>query len=240
MAGGWRIPITVLADVPGAARDRSVRDLYVREIHLQCRFALEAFETALTFAKEDRGDHHEQLWGAVQSLLAAVAIISRLLVGDDIRGDRVAKQFGRDRGRKLRQLLRIDDDSPILDRRLRNHLEHVDQRLDDLARDERTTVIIDRFVTRGVRPVLFYDETRSEHAPLLREIAPDDGFVAFRGDSYDVFALRSELRCLAQRADELLAEPRPRSEFATGVFLRFVPWGRVDDEGRRVDGDPYK
>lgn len=233
-----RVPFSVLAVEPGPARERGLRDLYVTEVRLQCRFALSAIDKVLVPVVQDLGGD-EDMWASIQAALAAVAIVSRLLVGDDIRGDAEAKAFGRDRGQKLRSLLAAADDSPILDRRLRNHLEHVDQRLDDLVRDHRTSVVIDRFVVDGLRPLLFHDETHSEEAPLLREVAPRHGYVAFRNDSYDLFALRSELRRLELRADELLAEPRPPSQFATGVFLRLVPWGRVGDDGRLMDGDPY-
>jgi hypothetical protein len=233
-----RVPFSVLAVEPGPARERGTRDLYVSEVRLQCRFALSAIDTVLVpEAPDSAGD--EDIWAFIQAALAAVAIVSRLLVGDDIRGDASAKAFGRDRGLKLRSLFAVPHGSPILDRRLRNHLEHVDQRLDDLVRDQRTSVVIDRFVVDGLRPLLFHDETHSEEAPLLREIAPRHGYVAFRNDSYGLFALRSELRRLELRADELLAEPRPPSQFATGVFLRLVPWGRVGDDGGLIDGDPY-
>ena len=189
---------------------RAIEDsenLYVTEVRLQCRFALSALRQALTAAGDAHRDD-EVLWSSVQAMLAAVAIVSRLLVGDDIRGNQAAKQFGLDRGERLRQELATELNSPILDRRLRNHLEHVDQRLDDLVRDERTTVLIDRFVTTGVRPQLFYDQNRSAEAPLLREFAPEDGFVLFRDDEYNLFALRAELQRLESRANELLGEPR--------------------------------
>ncbi|MHB8466832.1 MAG: hypothetical protein ACYDD7_18605 [Acidimicrobiales bacterium] len=234
-----RIPLVLLDERPGPARERGVRDLYLREVRLQCRFALRALGAALAVAEPETGED-DGTWFAVQAALAAVAIVSRLLVGDDIRGDQAAKRLGLERGQRLCTVLATDPDSPVLDRRLRNHLEHIDQRLDEIAQDDRTSVIIDRFIVDGVRPVLFRDETHSEEAPLLRELAPRDGFVAFRGDRYDLFALRSELRRLDQAADRLLRDLAPPSEGATGVFIRLVPWARVDDEGNRIEGDPYQ
>jgi hypothetical protein len=94
------------------------------EIESQCASALTAsgdLEEAL--AAGDR----RRFWYSVQGLLIASANISKLLWGND---SAAAK-----RRSSLRRLLRVGDDSPLRNRRLRNHFEHFDERLEAWVRD---------------------------------------------------------------------------------------------------------
>lgn len=66
---------------------------------------------------------HTRFWYSVQSLLVAAGMLSKLLF---------PKEKHAERGKQLRKLLQVPDDSPLQSRRLRNVFEHFDEHLDDL------------------------------------------------------------------------------------------------------------
>jgi hypothetical protein len=85
------------------------------------------------------------------------------------------------RGEYLRSLLGIEDNHPIRDRTLRNHLEHYDERLDAWAEQARKQYVAHQLIApmppdpNGFFVVQHYD--------------PATKTFAFRGEPFDVFAL---------------------------------------------------
>jgi len=122
------------------------RDLYFREIALQCKYALAAFddlqrELQTLFAVEGRVTAvpaqlrpSERVFFHIQNFLVAAANVSKLFwppKNSDPNKDNMAKG----RSEELRQALSVPDnhnDSPVGARKLRNAFEHFDERLDDV------------------------------------------------------------------------------------------------------------
>lgn len=131
----------------------------------------------------------DQFWLAVQSMLAALANISKLLFPPD------SKQ----RGIELRQSLGIPDDSFFNSRRMRNNYEHFDERIDTWAKTRKAKHLVDR--------------TIGDHASLqqefgidncLRNYDPDRGILTFCGETFEIALVEPALHDLKLK----LAAPR--------------------------------
>lgn len=96
--------------------------------------ALEVYGLADSDAEKSRAQH--RFWCATQVLLSSSAMISKLLVVTKDGEAAEEKDL-------LRKKLRISDDSPLVDRTLRNHFEHYDSRIIQLAREHPDAGSID-------------------------------------------------------------------------------------------------
>jgi len=103
--------------------------VFVSEIVTQYMFAEKAASRL-----EDFSDHIE-VWSSIQSILIAVANISKILW--PAQGKYLA------RGKQLRTLLGIDDDNILSDRKFRNHFEHYDERIEDWFENNKSSVYLD-------------------------------------------------------------------------------------------------
>ncbi len=229
----------VLASTPGPARDRGVRDLYLREVGRQSRYALAALAIALSVPDAELDGDDSEVWPALQSALVAAALVSRILDGSRVHGGQAARRHAKKRGAELRALLEVEEDSPLLERRLRDHLEHLDERLDRLALDEQRTVYVDLCIVRGQRVMAVAADQQLEEISL-REFGSHSGFAAFGGEAFDLFALRFELNRVRERVALLLQEPVPHADLLTKVSVRFVSAHRVNERGQVMHGDPYE
>ena len=140
---------------------------------------------------EDVSDQIE-VWSSIQSILVAVANVSKILW--PVRG----KYFVR--GKQLRTLLRIDDNNILSDRRFRNHFEHYDERIEEWFENEKSCVYMDsridpfipnqlslqqfshRFYNSATRTLTFRNEPIDLSAILealteIREKCRDYGFL---------------------------------------------------------------
>jgi hypothetical protein len=111
-----------------AAPDPALRDKWmemsIREIWTQCKFAVIAFNN-LT-AKGRRGT--DLTFSSAHSFLSHAANVSKLLKANDIASPFAGGVVGDELG--------ITESSPIHDRRLRNNLEHYDERLQKWITDQ--------------------------------------------------------------------------------------------------------
>lgn len=102
---------------------------YIVEIVNQCGFALLAEQDIMRGISEDRD---EIKWYGIQNLLIAGAHISKILWPDKNKKKEC-------RGVELRKYLGIDCSSYkyLKDRNMRNHFEHIDERLDSWAESSK-------------------------------------------------------------------------------------------------------
>ena len=142
---------------------------FLMEINRQCSFAKLAVED---FGKErcskDRPNH--RFWYAVQAFLIAAGNVSKLLWP--------TKKGNAQRGRDLRRLLEVREDSPIAPRSFRNYYEHFDEWLDRWAKDAHS--YIDSHI--GSRQ-MFGNPDPSE---CFRTFDPEQQTLEFQGYSYDL------------------------------------------------------
>jgi len=99
---------------------KGVEDLvFIGEIVLQSKIARRAAERLL-----DARDNFEQVevWCSIQSILCATANVSKILWPNSKY---------KERGKRLRQILKVQNENPLSNREFRNHFEHYDDRTED-------------------------------------------------------------------------------------------------------------
>lgn len=101
---------------------KGIEDLvFIGDIVLQSQIAKRAAER-LMVPDEDRD--RIETWCSIQSILVAVGNVSKILWP--------TKKKYEKRGERLRQLLKVDNDSPLFDRNFRNNFfEHYDERVEE-------------------------------------------------------------------------------------------------------------
>ncbi len=100
----------------------------IGEIVTQSKFAEKAAEQL------SNSSDPVEVWGSIQSILVAVANVSKILWP-------VKKYMAR--GKQLRELLGIDDDNLLSDRTFRNHFEHYDERIEEWFDSNNSAVYMD-------------------------------------------------------------------------------------------------
>lgn len=93
--------------------------IFIGEIVLQSKIAQRASERLQ--ATHNNFDIVE-VWCSIQSILVATANVSKILWPQ--------KQYNA-RGERLRQMLKIEQDNPLANRKFRNHFEHYDERIEE-------------------------------------------------------------------------------------------------------------
>lgn len=105
---------------------------FLDEIVLQVKIARKAVErletTKTTFDKIE-------VWGSIQSILVTAGNVSKILWPSDNKY--------KSRGERLRQLLKIDEDNILSNRKFRNHFEHYDSRIEEWFNNQPSAVYRD-------------------------------------------------------------------------------------------------
>jgi len=106
--------------------------VFISEIVKQAKIAKRAAERL--HATIDHFDEIE-VWSSIQSILVAAGNISKILWP--------SRKASAIRGRKLRALLSVDNGNLLSDRKLRNHFEHYDERIEDWFEKSQSAVYMD-------------------------------------------------------------------------------------------------
>jgi len=139
------------------------------QIKHQCHYA----DLALKAIGED------QFWFGVQSLLTCAANISKMLWG---QGGKLSKERA-----PLRITLGVGDNSPLRPTTMRNHYEHIDERLDEWWRDSKRRNFADENI--GPAPVI----AGIDDIDSFRAFDPRSGLLQFWGDTFDLRAVVNEI-----------------------------------------------
>lgn len=104
--------------------------IFISEILLQSKIAQRAFERLQATHK-----NFDQLevWCSIQSILVSTGNISKILWSSK----------NQSRSKRLREILKVEADSIILDRKFRNHFEHYDERIDERYNERMGGLYID-------------------------------------------------------------------------------------------------
>jgi len=113
--------------------------ILLSEIVLQSKIARRAAERLN--ANHNTQDHVE-IWCSIQSILGAAANVSKILWPN--------KKYA-SRGEKLRQLLKVEKDNLLCDRKFRNHFEHYDERIEEWFEKQPSGVYIDLSMNPSLR-----------------------------------------------------------------------------------------
>ncbi len=151
--------------------------VFIGEIVLQSKIAELAAKRLL--AIKDNFDQIE-VWSSIQSILVAAGNVSKILWPQE-------KKYAV-RGKRLRELLKVDDNNMLSDRRLRNHFEHYDDRIEKWFKGKSSAVYSDLAVDplKSMRRNFPTNHHRA-YDPLTQTLT-------FRGESFDLAAVLKELK----------------------------------------------
>lgn len=147
--------------------------VFIGEIVMQSKIAERAAERLVTY------EDHVELWSAIQSILVAAANVSKILWPQ--------RELSTARGKKLRTLLNIDDSNLLSDRKLRNHFEHYDERIEKWFEKNGSGVYMDM----SIDP--FESIWGSNLDNRHRVYNPVTQVLTFRGESVDLAAILKAL-----------------------------------------------
>lgn len=124
----------------------------IGEIALQSKIAQRAAERLR--ATHDNFDHVET-WYSIQSILVAAGNVSKILW---------PRQKYKIRGEKLRQMLKVEQDNPLSNRKFRNNFfEHYDERVEEYFQGNSQGVYIDLAMNPSFRSGIFGDPPLNTH-----------------------------------------------------------------------------
>jgi hypothetical protein len=186
--------------------------VFQREVQRQCRFAIianEEMENALRLSEASEITesmvHDEYFWYSLQAFLIAVGNISKLLWPSPPR--RGKQRIIPNRGEWLRESLDVPEDSCLHSRRLRNHFEHFDERLEEWADPKKLAhSMID---SNLVYSDLFGEDLFGEGKPnnVFRNYDPERKIAIFQKERYELRPILHEVEKLWQRASAEMKKP---------------------------------
>lgn len=133
---------------------------------------------------------------SVHEALGHIAAVSRFFFPVSIR-DAAFNKLAEARASNLRQRFSVDDDSPLLDRDLRNALEHFDERLDKYLLDD---------VFGNIFPGPIVNDAHVTDMPgyhYFRLVDPERQIFSLLGQKHEFGTVRSEIRRIADLAESL-------------------------------------
>ncbi|SKC76240.1 hypothetical protein [Krasilnikoviella flava] len=235
------LPMTSIADTSGASVHSPPLEFYLDTISEQARIGLRhllniwRMEGALPnvdfWAHRDRFDESE-VWSHLQGAMFAGIILARMFdpkipgpprkASKAQRDAQIArKNAGERRAVQLRTLLDVAKDSPLITiRKVRDSIEHLDERIDELVAAGNVASVSDFGVVVGGRFADHHgddvDATGStlRHVPL-RQFAPDMGVLFFRDTHLDLFDYETALYNVLAEMPKALAAVGPKSSSST-------------------------
>jgi len=171
--------------------DAFLEQVFLRETQCQARYAMATYQRMSTLIAADVGA--EEFFREAQALLNQTGAISRVLWPPKIQ-DAENDARAQARGQHLRTVLGIKEPHAVQDRSLRNHLEHLDERLDDWAERSKNRVIADLLI--GPLDMIGGNVFKPED--IFRHYDPSRRVLIFRGES---FCIQHLVEGVAQIAD---------------------------------------
>jgi hypothetical protein len=138
----------------------------ISEIVLQSKIVHQAADRLQ--ATHDNFDKVE-VWCSIQSILIAAGNVSKILW---------PRQKYKDRGERLRQMLNVNENNLLSDRKFRNHFEHYDERIEDWFNNQSSAVYTDLAMNPSLRGPM----TTKDH----RGYDSFKNTLIFRGESLDL------------------------------------------------------
>lgn len=139
----------------------------INEIVLQSKIAHRAADRLQT--TRDNFDNVE-VWCSIQSILVAAGNVSKILWPS-------RKEY-KSRGEKLRQMLNVNEDNLLSDRKFRNRFEHYDELIDDWFNNRSSAVYTDLSMNPSFRGPFATNDHRGYNS--------FNNTLIFRGESLDL------------------------------------------------------
>jgi len=179
--------------------DEFIEGIYIRELLVQCQYAVDAIRR-MNEVLAARGSSSE-FFREAGDFLQHSGAVSRLLWPPGST-NRAKKKRAKKRGAHLRQALKVDDVHVLRARTLRDHFEHLDERLDDWTETSPHRNIVDHMI--GPRTAIGGDAIKDQD--IIRMYDPSTKLIVFRGERFDIQALVNGLSEVQSKASERLAQ----------------------------------
>ena len=140
--------------------------VFIGEIVLQSKIAQRAAERLQ--ATHENFDKVE-VWCSIQSILVAAGNVSKILWPN---------QKHKVRGERLRQILKVEKNNLLSDRKFRNHFEHYDERIEDWFNNQSSAVYTDLAMNPSLRGTTASRDHRGYNS--------FNNTLIFRGESLDL------------------------------------------------------
>lgn len=139
--------------------------IFVGEILLQSKIAQRAFER---LGNSQNNFDQLEVWCSIQSILISTANISKILW----------PKKNKIRGERLRELLKVDANSILANRKFRNHFEHYDERIEEWFTNRPNGLYKDLAINPWPREGFDNNEHRGYNS--------FDNSIVFRGERLDL------------------------------------------------------
>jgi hypothetical protein len=152
--------------------------ILIGEIALQIKIAQRASERL-----QSTHQHFDNVetWCSIQSILVATGNVSKILWPN--------KKY-KERGERLRQLLKVENDNPLSTRDFRNHFEHYDERVEEWFLNVSGGVYDDLHMNPHLSSAIFGIEPSFTH----RGYNSFNNTLVFRGEVLDLNELLNALK----------------------------------------------
>lgn len=189
--------------------DDHVKSVFLMELKKQCEFAIGAIHQVNSALQASRGQnltpdesrfHHNEVFRGLHSFLTHTSNISRILWPPlpQKRKKESALDFSErchklprvQRSKALKAALQLDESHLLKDRRLRDHLEHYDERLDDWEENSPRRNIVSDMIgdPRAISGIDDKDRMRTFNTNGARYV--------FRGEEFDIQEMLNEVEKL--------------------------------------------
>jgi hypothetical protein len=179
--------------------------MFLRQLGRECEFALLALEdmqsNLQSSVRNPEGSDARRravagFWYSVDGFLMATGEISKAFWPPNPKDESMG-EAAKLRGKELRRILGVTNNSPLYDRRLRDHFEHFDERLDIwFFSSPHHNIVDDNIMPRkALRGVDFVD--------ILRNYDPTTSTLYFMGDELRLGPMVEALVRLKQRIDDV-------------------------------------
>lgn len=215
----FRIPVEPFGgatpEITEAIRDRR----YLREVGRQAAIFNDSFAEAMHAAQAASTD---DCWRHLQSALFAGVIVNRLISpkagqrGWPGTSRREAQRIAQARAFQLRTLLRLPEpdeaNTPLYSVwRVRDHLEHIDERLDRVLWDEVQAGTSDWYISDGLILGILANDGNCDPLPAgMRVFVPRAGLLLFNAEALGMFQLDIDMFTL--RIEAIRAQRRVESK----------------------------
>ena len=187
--------------------DDFLQSIYLGEIAQECDFC---FSTVAKMNEQLENDMKNQsdFFKDASDLVNHAAAISRMLWPPNDKNKQKRVRATR-RGKALRKILDVQYNHPIQNRKLRNHFEHFDERLDDWAHNSRNKNIVRNLI--GSPNAIGGDAI--DATDIINSYDPSTRIYSFRGESFNIQELVNAITDINQRVHSVLKQIDPHYEF---------------------------
>ncbi|MFZ0514108.1 MAG: hypothetical protein WAM14_21055 [Candidatus Nitrosopolaris sp.] len=174
-----------------------IEDLFIGEIHRQCIFVLMAYDgltKSLELTKQGDTEELDRFWYSIQAFLVAVANVSKILwpyapFGSELPAETSARR------ERLRNLLSLEEYSPLKPRKFRNHFEHYDFEIEEWATKSKDRMLIDS----NIGPIDLGPGIAPGPIAYMRDFDPVKFTLISRDDEYQIREVVKAINDLLQK-----------------------------------------